>query len=420
MANSIELDVALSRIHKSWYPLFTSEKDNLHQIFSDILTEKLCPNIRDIFSTYMLDANAVKVVIIGQDPYYTPNTAHGLCFSSFKIQPSLGNILKALNVQTSVGYLHSWLFQGVFLLNSALTTVEGRAEAHISQWKGFVSQTINYLSKTSKNKISYMLWGAKAQALETYICKENATILKWSHPSPMGDNSKPEHEKFRNCNHFKMVPEINWTAGLGLSKVYIYTDGALRNDAKQVASYGVIIKGIILNDLSIYGLVRPYQYKLINYSISTDKDYNIEPTAQRGEILAICYALLAYIKLGILHECTIYSDSRNTIMTLIEWYENKKRIESNDNIDAVISDMRRCKYENCDLLSIAYVLYNEVKSRLSFQHINGHQKVSEDKSEDENLHIRGNNEVDRLAKIGLTNDTHNTKRKGMTHIYLKL
>ena len=55
-----------------------------------------------LFSAFDLTPpEAVRVVILGQDPYHEPGQAHGLCFSvkpDVKIPPSLVNIYQEKNV----------------------------------------------------------------------------------------------------------------------------------------------------------------------------------------------------------------------------------------------------------------------------------------------------------------------------------
>lgn len=73
--------------------------------------------------------DAVKVCIVGQDPYHTPGAANGLAFSTnpdCSIQPSLRNIFKELHDDigceiTSNGDLTAWAERGVLLLNTTLT-----------------------------------------------------------------------------------------------------------------------------------------------------------------------------------------------------------------------------------------------------------------------------------------------------------
>src|SRR3546814_2311538 len=66
---------------------------------------------------------AVKVVVLGQDPYHGAGQSHGLCFSvrpGVRVPPSLVNIQKELQRDLGIappghGYLLPWARQGVLL-----------------------------------------------------------------------------------------------------------------------------------------------------------------------------------------------------------------------------------------------------------------------------------------------------------------
>ncbi|MBX9643708.1 MAG: uracil-DNA glycosylase, partial [Novosphingobium sp.] len=87
--------------------------------------------------------DAVKVVILGQDPYHGPGQAHGLSFSvqdGVRVPPSLVNIYKELESDLGLpraqnGNLSNWAQQGVLLLNAALTVEDGKPASH--QGKGW-------------------------------------------------------------------------------------------------------------------------------------------------------------------------------------------------------------------------------------------------------------------------------------------
>jgi uracil-DNA glycosylase len=79
----------------------------------------------------------MKVIILGQDPYFKPNQANGLCFSvesNTSIPKSLNNIYKELKddlgVKRTNGNLFDWAQQGVLLLNSILTVENNKSGSH--------------------------------------------------------------------------------------------------------------------------------------------------------------------------------------------------------------------------------------------------------------------------------------------------
>jgi uracil-DNA glycosylase len=99
---------------------------------------------------------AVKVVIIGQDPYHGPGQAHGLSFSvppGVRPPPSLQNIFKELQRDLGLpvprhGCLQAWASQGVLLLNAVLTVEQGLAGSHANKgWERFTSKVIDVLNR---------------------------------------------------------------------------------------------------------------------------------------------------------------------------------------------------------------------------------------------------------------------------------
>jgi len=148
-------------------------------------------NIFAAFNTTPFDA--VKVVILGQDPYHGTGQAHGLSFSvqeGVPHPPSLQNIFKELkdDVGCSIpkhGTLSSWAKQGVFLINTVLTVRASEANSHRNQgWEHFTDAVIKTLS-TQKEHLVFILWGSPAGAKASLIDSKKHLILKAPHPSPL-------------------------------------------------------------------------------------------------------------------------------------------------------------------------------------------------------------------------------------------
>ena len=149
--------------------------------------------------------DAVKVVILGQDPYHGPGQAHGLCFSvlpGVPVPPSLVNIYKEINADLGVappdhGCLLPWARQGVLLLNAVLTVEEGRAGAHQGKgWEGFTDHAIETLAREREGLV-FLLWGSYAQAKGKVIDTRRHRVLRAPHPSPLS-----AHRGFLGCGHF--------------------------------------------------------------------------------------------------------------------------------------------------------------------------------------------------------------------------
>ena len=148
---------------------------------------------------------AVKVVILGQDPYHGEGQAHGLCFSvpkGVKIPPSLKNIYKEQVSDLGVtmpdhGELVSWAQQGVLLINSVCTVRAKSAGSHAKKgWETFTDEIITLLNQ-KEQPIVFLLWGNYAQAKQTLITNPKHLILTSVHPSPLS-----AYQGFFGCHHF--------------------------------------------------------------------------------------------------------------------------------------------------------------------------------------------------------------------------
>ena len=153
---------------------------------------------------------AVKVVILGQDPYHGPGQAHGLCFSvmpGVSVPPSLVNLYKEIKNDLGIapaghGFLESWARQGVFLLNSVLTVERGRAGAHQGKgWERLTDKIVSLLSDECEGLV-FLLWGSYAQRKGQMIDRDRHLVLTAPHPSPLS-----AHRGFFGCRHFSRTNE---------------------------------------------------------------------------------------------------------------------------------------------------------------------------------------------------------------------
>ena len=217
-------------VGKGWLDQLNAEFDEpyMERLAEFILKEKRkgavypsCENIFDAFS--MTPFDAVKVVILGQDPYHREGQAHGLSFSvpeNVALPPSLKNIYKEIEREygTSMpesGNLAGWARQGVLLLNTTLTVRQGEAGSHQgSGWEKFTDAVIGLLNRRRKN-IVYILWGNHARKKGALIDRNANLVLEGVHPSPLS-----AHRGFIGCGHFLKaneyleshhLPCIDWT-----------------------------------------------------------------------------------------------------------------------------------------------------------------------------------------------------------------
>lgn len=189
---------ALEQLKKSPWHKFLATQSNLDTIVEEIDKEAqsktIFPNPDDVFKVFETHPENIKVVILGQDPYYNIGQANGLAFSVNDDVPaprSLKNIFKELESDLGVvrtnPNLADWHEQGVFLLNTALTVPEKEPNAHKKLWKRFTDDLLVYLTKVNPD-ILYIMWGGNAKEHGLRIEQElnrNDNILYSSHPSPL-------------------------------------------------------------------------------------------------------------------------------------------------------------------------------------------------------------------------------------------
>ena len=154
--------------------------------------------------------DALKVVVLGQDPYHNPGEAMGLCFSvpqGIKIPPSLVNIYKEIKNSLGIappshGDLTQWADQGVLLLN-AMLTVEARKPASHQKigWQTFTDAVIRCISE-QKTGVVFLLWGNFARTKKALIDQTKHSVLECAHPSPLAGDA------FQGCGHFARTNEI--------------------------------------------------------------------------------------------------------------------------------------------------------------------------------------------------------------------
>ena len=174
--------------------------------------------------------SAVRVLILGQDPYHGAGQAEGLAFSvpvRVKSPPSLRNVLDEISRSLGVphppsGHLGGWARQGVLLLNTALTVEDGHPASHARQgWEALTDALITATVADPGAK-AYLLWGAHAQAKAPLIEATGAgrhLVLQANHPSPLSARRPPL--PFIGCGHFAQLrdflaaqggPVIDWSA----------------------------------------------------------------------------------------------------------------------------------------------------------------------------------------------------------------
>ena len=301
---SVDVAAMFAGVKKSFRQLFLGPQlgPMLTAALEKIDPMDISPSANNIlnFARYA-ELGEISVVIIGQDPYPNPEHAHGLSFSSMhsKMPASLRAVFDCLEHQNALvaadvfpvrnpHCLASWAFQGVLMLNMALTTQIGNPGRHLDIWKPFTNALVSHIAELEQPMV-FILWGNHARELKSLIKNPKALILEGVHPSPMAQASLSPERKFKYCTHFSDANThlrsachrpIDWDP---YTYHLIYTDGSASDNGFQTskAGYAAYFARGPLMATKLAGRIGPAK-------IGSEF---IFPTNQRAEGFAILMAL---------------------------------------------------------------------------------------------------------------------------------
>lgn len=188
------------RVHESWVPVLEPAAETLAELGTFLRAEAAAgrgylPPGNSILRAFTLPLDAVRVLIVGQDPYPTPGHAVGLSFSvAPDVRPiprSLQNIYTELVEDTGCerptsGDLSPWFDQGVMLLNRCLTVQPGAPAAHRGKgWEAITELAIRALAERAAagQPLTAILWGRDARNLAPLLAP--MPCIESPHPSPL-------------------------------------------------------------------------------------------------------------------------------------------------------------------------------------------------------------------------------------------
>ncbi len=212
------------RIDPSWLAVLGDEleREHMRALRAFLVAEVdagrgFYPPAADVFNALALTPfDAVRVVVLGQDPYHGPGQAMGLCFSvreGIRQPPSLQNIFRELHDDVGVppptsGDLTPWAMQGVLLLNAVLTVSPRKPGSHAGKgWEQFTDRAVRELSDR-RDGVVFLLWGRYAQSKGEIVDRARHHVLTAAHPSPYSAANG-----FFGCRHFSRTNGLLEAAG---------------------------------------------------------------------------------------------------------------------------------------------------------------------------------------------------------------
>lgn len=184
-------------VHPSWVPALEPVADTVAAMGEFLRAEVAAgrgylPSGDRVLRAFEQPLDAVRVLIVGQDPYPTPGHAVGLSFSVapdvHPVPRSLANIYQELQTdlglpRPTTGDLSPWADRGVLLLNRVLTVHPGKSASHRGKgWESVTAQAIAALVARGGPLVA-ILWGRDARNLVTQL--GGVPSVESAHPSPL-------------------------------------------------------------------------------------------------------------------------------------------------------------------------------------------------------------------------------------------
>ena len=214
-------------VHPSWVPALAPVAQTITAMGAFLRQEVAAgrgylPAGELVLRAFTHPFDAVRVLVVGQDPYPTPGHPVGLSFSvAPDVRPvprSLQNIYTELGTDLGLptpsnGDLGPWAGQGVMLLNRVLTVRPGAAASHQGRgWESVTAQAISALVERGRPLVA-ILWGRQAQTLGPMLGE--VPHLDSAHPSPLSARSGFFGSRpFSRANALLQeqgAPPVDWT-----------------------------------------------------------------------------------------------------------------------------------------------------------------------------------------------------------------
>ena len=188
-------------VHPSWAPVLAPVAERLAELGQFLRAEVTAgrgylPAGHHVLRAFATPLDAVRVLIVGQDPYPTPGHPVGLSFSVAPdvtpIPRSLANIYQELTTDLGIprpttGDLSPWAERGVLLLNRVLTVGPGKPGSHRGRgWEELTAAAIDGLVARGGPLVA-ILWGRDARSLAPALGE--IPRIESAHPSPLSAHS---------------------------------------------------------------------------------------------------------------------------------------------------------------------------------------------------------------------------------------
>lgn len=213
------------RLHPVWKEFFTQNDLAINEILRWSYVEAynkgydVRPNPQDVLNVFSMSPDAIRVVLVGQDPYPQEGVANGFAFATNQstITSSLERLFSCIGGirhKEDDYTLSGWIRQGVFLLNktpvlwvpirtkekSVIDVDPKDIDQLTAKWNGVIRTVCLFIAGYGDKKTDFVLFGEKAKSLKTDLPK----AILCGHPS--GRNTGNAFDG--KC--FELLPHIEW------------------------------------------------------------------------------------------------------------------------------------------------------------------------------------------------------------------
>jgi uracil-DNA glycosylase len=190
-------------VAEDWAVALAPVENELRSVLNFLAAEvkgghTVLPSPSNVLRAFRQPLMAVKVLVVGQDPYPTPGHAVGLSFSVDRatrpIPRSLANVFSELQADLGLpvrvhGDLTRWADQGVLLLNRVMSVRAGAAGSHRGKgWEKITTAAITAVAARTMADggtppLVAILWGKDADAVRPLL--GSTPVVASAHPSPL-------------------------------------------------------------------------------------------------------------------------------------------------------------------------------------------------------------------------------------------
>jgi uracil-DNA glycosylase len=218
----LPIDVGAS-MHPTWIQFFKEHNYSINEILRYLYVSayeqglEIRPLAKDVMNVFSMDPSAIKVVIVGQDPYPSEGVANGYAFatSTPNITSSLETIFRAIRgvEHPQNDYtLSGWIRQGVFLLNKTPVVwvlpkdyYNERVDLTVPEsiWRDITKNVCLFINSVNSN-VPFLLFGTKSSILKQSLPTRNCIVA----PHPSGRNTGPNQLNDEPFTETSSI--INW------------------------------------------------------------------------------------------------------------------------------------------------------------------------------------------------------------------